>query len=431
MASIFGRDFVRAYNPAFQQGMANEADRQRAIQQDMLLRQRMEAERERALIDALTRAGGTPVMGQDGKLDVLGSNRALGDAERNSEIRRYREQIAARNEAETEAAARAYGIDPNRQQKPAGWSLSPGTVNQTIPLEQAVREAGENAKVGLAAKESKARAEASAPFENRFVQGDNLALNGKPLGRAVRDQRTGQYGIMGSDGTMQPIPEGAEPITPTAMQKNVPSFSEFRKVKQDLTDSERSLRQITQYANSVGGLDQGLAGLADKFTAGIKTLLGTGKLSKSELDRRLAEGNLQGLLGGNRTAVVGGGVMTEQDAQRIIDYLGGDVGAWQNKEQVMQALSQLYRDRYAQYENDYLFYNAAVDDYYGSKGYKKAPETEFNKLFGVPVTNGAVPEQPANPGQPAPGGGRKPISEMNDAELVAYEAELKRKLEAR
>ena len=391
MASIFGRDFVRAYNPAFQQGMANEADRQRAIQQDMLLRQRMEAEREKALIDAITRAGGSPVMGQDGKLDVLGTNRALGKAEMDMEDQRYQRQVNARNRAETEARARAYGIDPGKEQKPAGWSLSPATVNQVVPLEQAVREAESSSKIAQSAAESRARAEASAPFENRFVQGDSLAVNGKFIGRAVRDQRTGAYGIMGQDGSIQPIPEGAEPITPTAMQKNVPALSEFRKIKDDLTSSERSLRQIEQYANTVGGLQQGLAGLADKFTAGIKTLLGSGKLSKAELDRRLAEGNLQGLLGGNRTAVVGGGVMTEQDAQRIIDYLGGDVGAWQNKEQVMQALSKLYRDRYAQYENDLLFYNAAVDDYYGSKGYKKQPFTDYNKLFGQPAVNGSVP----------------------------------------
>lgn len=269
----------------------------------------------------------------------------------------------------------------------AGMGVQPGGIS----LAREVYEAEKQAKIDEAAALSAARAKAADPYGDNFVQGDNYAINGEYIGRAVRDKRTGEYGIKGPDGKLMPIPEGAQPITATAINKNIVSANDFKKFKTDLTDSERSLRQFERYANSVGGMDQGVSSLADRFTAGMKTLLGTGKLSPDELARAAASGQLQGLLGGNRVSVVGGGVLTEQDAARIIQRLGGDVGALQNREVVMKALGELYQDRFAQYQDDFNFYNEAVDSYWGSKGFKRAPATDFNKLFGAgPAVNGNV-----------------------------------------
>lgn len=401
MASTFGRSFERAFTPAFQQSANAFASAEQDKMRAAIQQKSAQDARDRAIMDSAAEAGG-PVMNPDGSVNVVATAAKVARYNRQQEAIRAQAKGLFDAQLGTYKRGREVGVNvpaptlsfegdaPMQQGVPGGglpqYLAKPGAPQaSTKTPEQMVREAEEAREVDLATKTSKARAEATAPFENRFTQGDNLAVNGKPIGRAVRDLRTGAYGIMGPDGNIQPIPEGAEPITPTALQKDVPSIDSFRKFKTELTDAERSLTQIERYAKEVGGLNQGIAGLADKFSAGIKTLLGTGKLTPAELSRRLAEGNLQGLLGGNRLAVVGGGVMTEQDAQRIIDYLGGDVNAWQNKEQVMEALSQLYQDRRAQYDDNLKFYNAAVDSYYGTKGFDKREYKDYSPLFQPPA----------------------------------------------
>jgi hypothetical protein len=359
---------------------------------------REEAIRQQIMANRRNEAEG---LGLDPMTATASQIEAAREAKQLSFSKRQREQAA---EMERAAKARELGIDPTAKPAMAGpvnpfaspSVISAMTVGQQKPLEQQIAEKEMARKVEQAAAESKARAEATAPYENQYSQGDNMAVNGQFVGRAVRNNRTGEYGIMGQDGKITPIPEGAQPITPTAINKNIVSATDFKKFKTDLTDSERSLRQFERYANSVGGLDQGVASLADKVTAGFKTLFGSGKLNPDELARAAATGQLQGLLGGNRVSVVGGGVLTEQDAARIIQRLGGDVGALQNREVVMKALGELYQDRFAQYQDDFNFYNEAVDSYWGKKGFKRAPETTFNKLFGAQAVNGNT-QAPAAP----------------------------------
>jgi hypothetical protein len=65
---------------------------------------------------------------------------------------------------------------------------------------------------------------------------------------------------------------------------------------------------------------------------------------------------LQSLLGAMRKEVVGGGVMTEQDAKRVIQALGGNINAMTNPTLVAAALRRLYTEKYNSYSK-------AVDDY--------------------------------------------------------------------
>jgi hypothetical protein len=291
------------------------------------------------------------------------------------------------------------GVMPEINQPQLGAPAEGEAPGPFANVGSAIRDAMEKKRIENAAAESRARAEATAPFENRYSQGDNMAVNGQFVGRAARDQRTGSYGIVDDKGQMKAIPEGAQPITATAINKNIVGANDFKKFKTDLTDSERSLRQFERYASSVGGLEPGIAGLADKVTAGFKSLISGGQLDPQELARAAATGQLQGLLGGNRVSVVGGGVMTETDAARIIQRLGGDVGALQNRDVVMKALGELYQDRFAQYQDDVNFYNESVDSYWGSKGFKRATPTDFNSLFGQAAVNGSAMPAPA-PGAP-------------------------------
>jgi hypothetical protein len=159
------------------------------------------------------------------------------------------------------------------------------------------------------------------------------------------------------------------------------------------------LRQLERYSNSVGGMNQGVSGIADAVMTYAKSLAGDAKLDPAELARAVAKGQQQGLLGGIRTSVVGPGVLTETDAARVLQRLGGDINALQNKETVGQAIAEIYQDRYAQYQDDVNFYNESVDSYWGSKGFKRATPTDFNSLFGQPAVNGTAT---GGPGANAP-----------------------------
>lgn len=214
--------------------------------------------------------------------------------------------------------------------------------------------------------------------------GHVVAKDGTYLGASVLDQTTAETGLM-KNGKIIPLPEGAEPITATGIQKNVPGSSEFRKLKSDLTDAETSLVNMDRYMNSVGDANIGIQRMADKFSSGMKTLVGKKDLNPKEIAAKMAEGQLQGLLGSNRTNIVGGGVMTEQDALRIIQRLGGDFDSLSNPEIVRAAIAQVYSDRFRQYDDDFNFYNAAVNSFYGSKSngaFKNADRVAFSHNFG-------------------------------------------------
>lgn len=258
--------------------------------------------------------------------------------------------------------------------------MSPGSAQQALRNYAAAGGVPDSATSQMfnAALDAEAMAiNAGKPTQRYRNTGPVMDKSGKPLGYGAFDQATGQVGMVDEEGNFSPLPEGAEPVTATGLQKQVPSINEFRKMKSDLTDAEISLRNMSRYIKSVGDANQGIERLADKFSAGIKTLVGEKKLNPQEVAAKMAQGQLQGLLGANRTNVVGGGVMTEQDALRIIERLGGDFGALSNKEIVKQAISQVYSDRYKQYEDAFNFYNAAVQDYYGSRGFKSANRVDY------------------------------------------------------
>lgn len=233
---------------------------------------------------------------------------------------------------------------------------------------------------------------------DRYTRTGPMSRDGKYVGDGAFDKKTGRTGIM-VNGELQPLPEGTEPITATGLQKSIPDQKQFRNLKGELTDAEISLRNMDRYIKSVGGSSKGVARLATQFTTGLKTLIGQG-LNPQEIATKMANGQMQGLLGANRTNVVGGGVMTEQDALRIIQRLGGDVNALQNPGIVRQAIGEVYSDRYAQYQDSLKFYNSAVGEYYGTKGFKPADEVKFSESF-------KFEEAPAQPAAPAPAGSAK------------------------
>ena len=151
----------------------------------------------------------------------------------------------------------------------------------------------------------------------------------------------------------------------TELESKLPTYEQFVKLKDKAINDELSLRQIERYSESVKTLTDpkkggatGFCLLALEFSRGMKTLFGDyKKITPAEVAELLAKGQLQGLIGQFRTSVVGPGVMTEQDAARIINYFGGDIGMLTNPVAIASALKNIYQDKYQAYESSVESYN--------------------------------------------------------------------------
>ena len=206
--------------------------------------------------------------------------------------------------------------------------------------------------------------------------------NGAYLGQGVFDQKTAKFGLRNeATGEIEPLPKGAKPSTVSGMSRGMLAGPQFLKLREELGQAETALNRLSAYMSSVEDSNQGFQRLADRFSTSIKTLFDTGALKPEELARAAATGQLQSLLGANRIEMLGGGVLTENDALRIIAGLGGDVTALQNKEVVRDAIARMYNDKYRTYQRNRTDYNIQVKGGYGEQGYEQADAVDFDPRF--------------------------------------------------
>ena len=181
------------------------------------------------------------------------------------------------------------------------------------------------------------------------------------------------------------MPPRYVPTTAGMETIGIASETQFGKLKKELDENELTLTKYADYAGNVGGSGVGLERLANSMTSHLKTLLSTNakkyNLSEQELAQRLAQGQLEGLIGRSRLEIVGGGVMTEQDALRIIKALGGDFNLLQNPEVVKKVMKNIFDDKYKVYQGDLERYNRNVYARYGQLGYKPRNAIDIPDIF--------------------------------------------------
>ena len=204
-------------------------------------------------------------------------------------------------------------------------------------------------------------------------------LGGEIIGEGVFNKWTGEKYIreLTEDGKLikNPIPPGAEPRTEASLSAGIPNFSQFKKVSDSLIADETQIRSYARYMQNQDNTNVGIQRLADELVVFYKTFLNDRSkemgLSQEQLALRVARGQLQGLLGGARVITVGPGVMTEQDARRVLANLGGDVTLLQNPEVVKTQISRMFNDKMRDYENNLEFYNYGVKFRYKRRGFKE------------------------------------------------------------
>jgi hypothetical protein len=152
------------------------------------------------------------------------------------------------------------------------------------------------------------------------------------------------------------------------MGKGIASRGDLRTEYKELNTTAGQFKNVQKFFDKLPDLEKGFAGKMQSWTGNIKTFFGA-ELSPQEAARRLAQGEQQGLLGMFREQVVGGGVMTEQDARRVMERLGNALGDWTTDPSIVaRAVQSVMEEKYQAYVGDSQFYGASRSDF------KNAPE---------------------------------------------------------
>lgn len=217
-----------------------------------------------------------------------------------------------------------------------------------------------------------------------------------PTGEEVRtyfDPQMGKDVYYDAQGTKKAIPFGVQNITPgegAALPRGP-----FEKKELEFLDVTESLRKKDEYLGAVESAEQGWKLAADNLMASVKTFFDSGQLTPQELATREGQAKLQGLIGASRLAMLGPGPVTEYDAARIVQGVGGDVNAWQNKEVVAKVLGDLYDQdkRRAEMMSGQLMFSApsfGISEEVAKRKYALPEAKNFGKSAGSGSDGGAA-----------------------------------------
>lgn len=215
-----------------------------------------------------------------------------------------------------------------------------------LERQKALDEAEEKRKLAEAmAKGSKTSLQGGGG--RRYVFRDPAAA-GVKLGRisAVFDPEMGP-GYLNDRGEFVPenlAPPGTRIITSSI--ENPAGLAIFDKRQVALEEEKIGLDKLQSFFKNVSSLDRGYKNVANKFIADIKNFLGR-PINGKQFSTLEAEAQQQALLGAIKDEVLGGGVLTEQDAERLISSLGGSIFSGKlNPDLVAARIKEIYSAKY-------------------------------------------------------------------------------------
>jgi len=174
-----------------------------------------------------------------------------------------------------------------------------------------------------------------------------IGAEGEFAGIGSFDKRTGETLIETPSGQKVPLSAlpGIRPVTTSGLDKNVLTQKQFQDLTRTAKTEEQSVAALKRYMGTVESTEQGLSRMADSVMATFKTLFGQEIADPQQFATAISEGQQQPLIGRFRKEIVGGGVMTEQDAIRIVAALGGNPGVLLNKQVVAKLLGDLMEEK--------------------------------------------------------------------------------------
>ena len=183
------------------------------------------------------------------------------------------------------------------------------------------------------------------------------------LGEGVFNPATGQMMLSTPGGEIVPLPADAEPTVKSALSGERLSGNQMVKLAGEVRNSENTLRKLNKYLETQGGTNQGFQRMGDELIANLKTFFGTNDLTPEQLNQLIVKGQAQAILGGMRVATVGPGVMTEQDAARVLAAIGGNPDALQNPAVMGKLIRDAFEYQYNVYDQQYEDLALAYDFY--------------------------------------------------------------------
>lgn len=258
----------------------------------------------------------------------------------------------------------------------------------------------------------------SAPADGEAVASDPVYKTPGPGGKwQVRNGPP----VTGPDG--QPIPTffnpndrqlyysvdgGFKKVKSAGPAPKLMTPSQYVKLRQDYQNEINGLEALNTYFATVKDIPTGVNRWAIDVVAKAKQIVWGGKtLTPQEFNKLSADAQVQALLGLFRTTIVGPGVMTEYDAIRVLQALGGDPGsALQNPEVMKKILGDLYKRKMRQAQ---IYYQEYVRQ---AKARGETPEP-FGAPAGLgeemPPTEGGKGAPPAAPSAPRSTGSKTKI----------------------
>ena len=224
----------------------------------------------------------------------------------------------------------------------------------------------------------------------RYKQQGTMVKTGTAdfAGNAVFDSQTGTTMLQLPGGQIVPMPPDVEPSTKSLFGRDLPGASTMVKLNAEVRDSENSLTKLSDYLVAQGGTNKGFRRMGDQLLTNLKTLFDTDNLTPEQLQLAIAQGKSQAILGGMRVSTVGPGVMTEQDAERVLQAIGGRPDALQNPAVMGALIEDAFKYQYNIYEGQYdqLLY---ANDAYG-RSTKPKIANPFAPKQSLPTSQGNV-----------------------------------------
>lgn len=209
-----------------------------------------------------------------------------------------------------------------------------------------------------------------------------------------------------TDGQYKDVPPDARPVTNSTGGMQSPQ--QWVKLRTQWQQEKNGLKALERYFQTVKDIPTGINRWAIDLSAKAKTFIWGGKqLTPAEFNKLDAQAQAQALLGMFRTTIVGPGVMTEYDAVRVLNALGGDPGsALQNPQILYRVLSGLYERKYAEFKvlDEEIHRNGPTYGFDPDSEGAVSPTLDGGPAYGKQAAGpGAAPAAPSRPAPPKPG----------------------------
>ena len=158
-------------------------------------------------------------------------------------------------------------------------------------------------------------------------------------------------------GTNEPLPAGSLEFG----AGDLPTFQNLDTFNKSVTEEEQKLISLDKFRNAVKTAPEGLGRTIQTLNKIFQTLSADPEFKKGDLTTGEARARLQGLIGLYKDEIVGGGVMTEQDALRVIEALGGEISAFNPKELTLTLIDSFRENSERKYQAALNRYNKAYD----------------------------------------------------------------------